>query len=138
MKRARWLLFIAYCLFIVWFAVLKREPTENHEVKLSLFWAYRRYFTGGRYGRRLVIQNLQNIVFFLPFGVLIPVKKWWVVVLTAFILSAGVEIAQYVGGYGLAELDDVICNVLGATIGFCLMMGLKRLAFKGSLKKWWI
>ena len=131
MKKVRWVLLIAYSLFIVWFAVLKREPTENHELKLSLFWAYRRYFTGGRYGRRVVIQNLQNIAFFMPFGALMPVKKWWIVASTALILSLCVEIAQYVGGYGLAELDDVICNVLGALIGYWSVLALKRLASKG-------
>lgn len=132
MKKARWGLFIAYCLFFVWFTVLQREPSENHEVELTFFWAYRRYFTGARHGRRLVIQNLQNVVFFIPFGVLLPVKKWWIVCITAFILSTAVEVTQYIGGYGLAELDDVICNLLGAMIGFWILAGSRKAFCKQS------
>lgn len=78
----------------------------------------------------MVIQNLQNIAFFTPFGVLMPVKKWWIVCIVALILSLSVEIVQYAGGFGLAELDDVICNALGALIGYCVVLCLKRVASK--------
>ena len=129
-KKLRWVLFALYCLFIVWFTILSREPSSNHEFEFTLFWAYRRFYTGGKHGRRLVIQNLQNVAFFIPFGVLMPVKKWWAVCIAALTLSLSVEIAQYVGGYGLAELDDVICNVLGALLGYCIVLGLKRVVSK--------
>ncbi len=90
----------------------------------------------GRRGRRLVIQDLQSIVFFIPFGVLMPVKKWRIVCIATLSLSLGVEIAQYVGGYGLAKLDDVIGNVFGTLLGYCVVLDLKRVVSKENKKKW--
>lgn len=82
--------------------------------------------TGDPNWKKDVVQNLQNIAFFIPFGLLIPIKNWKAVVITAIVFSTVIEIAQYIGGYGLAELDDVICNTLGAMIGFWTVMWLKK------------
>ena len=73
-----------------------------------------------------VVQNLQNIAFFIPFGALLPVKNWKAVFITAVVFSVLIEFVQYIGGYGLAELDDVICNTLGAMIGFWIWTGWMR------------
>lgn len=43
----------------------------------------------------------------------------------ALLFSVCVETIQYIGGYGLAEVDDVICNTLGAAIGFGLWKMIK-------------
>ena len=65
-----------------------------------------------------------NILLFLPFGLSLPFvlqKKMrhpiLVTILSAFGLSACIEIAQYVFHLGKCETDDVIMNVLGAVIG---------------------
>lgn len=93
---------------------------------MRLFWSYREMITGDPNWKKDVLQNLQNIAFFIPFGVLLPVKKWKAVLITVVIFSAAIEIVQYLGGYGLAESDDVICNTLGAMIGYWLLMVLTR------------
>lgn len=111
-------LFASYCLFIMWVAVLSRKPTGRHEIELRLLWSYRLFISGGPDGRQAVIQNLQNILFFVPFGLLLPAKRWWIVALSSLCLSVTIEALQFIGGLGLAELDDVICNVIGAIIGF--------------------
>lgn len=83
-------------------------------------------FTGDPNWKKDVIQNLQNIIFFIPFGVLVPRKNWKIVLITAIIFSTVIEIVQYIGGYGLAELDDVICNTLGAMVGFEIMRVMRK------------
>ena len=123
MKTLRWVLFIAYCGFIVWYSIISRNPGVP-KADLRLFWSYREMITGDPNWKKDVLQNLQNIAFFIPFGVLLPVKKWKAVLIIAFIFSVAIEIVQYFGGYGLAELDDVICNTLGAMIGFWILMVL--------------
>lgn len=50
--------------------------------------------------------------------------------ITAVMFSTVIEVIQYIGGFGLAELDDVICNTLGAMIGFWIVMGLKKVISK--------
>ena len=81
---------------------------------------------GYKYWKEDVIQNLQNIVFFIPFGLFAPLKRWKTVLLTAVIFSTLIEVVQYIGGFGLAEVDDVICNTLGTLIGFAILSFLKR------------
>lgn len=78
-------------------------------------------FAGDANWKKDVVQNLQNIAFFIPFGFFMPVKKCWIVLATAVMFSTLIELVQFIGGYGLAELDDVICNSLGAVIGFGIM-----------------
>ena len=126
MKKVRWGLFIAYCLFIVWYTILSRQPSSSHSVKWQIMWAYREMLVGYKYWKEDVIQNLQNIVFFIPFGLFHPLTNWKTVLLTTIIFSVLIEAVQYIGGFGLAELDDVICNTLGALIGFGILSYLKR------------
>lgn len=127
MRKVRWFLFVAYCGFIVWYTILSRRPSNDHRVKWELLWSYREMLTGDPNWEKDVVQNLQNIAFFIPFGLLIPVKNWKAVLITAVVLSTAIEITQYFGGCGLAELDDVICNTLGAVIGCWILMMLKKL-----------
>lgn len=125
MRKVHWGLFFAYCLFIIYYTIISRESGTSR-ADLRLFWSYREMFTGNPNWEKDVIQNLQNIAFFIPFGLLIPLRNWKAVVITAIVFSTVIEIAQYFGGYGLAELDDVICNTLGAMIGFWIVMWLKK------------
>mgnify|MGYP004675384887 CR=1 FL=1 len=69
---------------------------------------------------------LMNVFLFFPLGLTLSnalPQKWhrWVRIglttLIGGILSAGIEYAQYRYALGMAEVDDVICNTLGAFIG---------------------
>ena len=71
------------------------------------------------------IQNINNILVFIPFGVLFPVKNWKALLLTVLLFSVAIEAAQYALNLGWCEIDDVICNVLGAAIGFGLWKLIK-------------
>ena len=71
-------------------------------------------------------EMLMNVFLFLPLGLTLSnalPRKWnrWVRItlttLVGCILSAGIEYAQYRYSLGMAEVDDVICNTLGAFIG---------------------
>lgn len=71
-------------------------------------------------------EMLMNVFLFFPLGLTLsnalPRKwhRWSRIILTTLvgcILSAGIEYAQYRYALGMAEVDDVICNTLGAFIG---------------------
>ena len=126
MKKARWVLFALYCLFIVWYTLLSRPTKPARTADLRLFWSFRDLLAGKPTGKTDVIQNINNILFFVPFGLLLPLKKWWKVLLTALCFSAAIEAAQYVFALGLCELDDVISNTFGAMIGYWIWIGLKK------------
>ena len=73
------------------------------------------------------IQYLENILFFIPFGFLLPWKKnRKQAYLIAFAVSFTIDLSQFVFAVGLAETDDVIANVLGGVIGFWLYQIMKR------------
>ena len=71
-------------------------------------------------------EMLMNVFLFFPLGLTLsnalPQKRhrWVRIILTTLIgciLSAGIEYVQYRCALGMAEVDDVICNTLGAFIG---------------------
>lgn len=132
MKARKWvneILFIAYCVFIVWYTILSRASGPS-KADFRLFWAYRELFASDPRWKADVIQNLSNILFFVPFGLLFPVKKWRTVLLTSLVFSLVIEAVQYIGGFGLCELDDVICNTLGAMIGYWILKGVMKIKGK--------
>ena len=127
--RKRWIpvvLFVLYCLFIIWYTLFNRSASVTRKVDLRLLWSYREWLAGSPNGEKDVLQNLSKIAFFIPFGLLIPAKNWKPVLIAAGSFSILIEGTQYVFSLGLCELDDVICNTLGAMVGFWLWNGLMR------------
>ena len=83
-------------------------------------------FSAARQQPELYREMLMNVFLFFPLGLTLsnalPRKwhRWGIIALTTFIgciLSAGIEYIQYRYALGMAEVDDVICNTLGAFIG---------------------
>jgi len=93
--------------------------------KCELLWAYRAWIAGESFGRTESIQNINNILVFIPFGALFLGKNWKALLLTVLLFSAAIEAVQYTVNLGWCEIDDVICNVLGAAIGFGLWKLIK-------------
>jgi len=123
-------LFGAYCVFIVWYTLFTRKASLTHSIDMRFMWSYREMLAGDINWKKDVIQNLLNIAFFVPFGIFFPLKKWIVILISACAFSVLIEAAQYFFRLGLCELDDVICNTLGAMIGFWLLIGVKKIVRK--------
>lgn len=82
--------------------------------------------TAARVQPEIYREMLMNVFLFFPLGLTLsnalPRKwhRWLRIILTTLVgcaLSAGIEYAQYRYALGMAEVDDVICNTLGAFIG---------------------
>ena len=133
-KRIRIALFVCYILFILWATLFSRHSTGEHRVELRLMWSYREMFAREPTWKIDVLQNIENILFFIPFGFLFPIAKYRISLLAGLILSIIIEIIQYIACLGLCELDDVLCNGLGALIG-CLLIGFvkQRIRNKNTL-----
>ncbi|MED1412658.1 MULTISPECIES: VanZ family protein [Bacillus] len=66
--------------------------------------------------------NFGNLTAFIPFGVLIPMlyRCSFIRFITSFCISILIlEVLQMVTFLGGFDIDDVIVNAMGATIGFC-------------------
>lgn len=108
-------------MFILFATILTRTPGD-YEVILTPFAT----FSAALQQPELYREMLMNVFLFFPLGLTLsnalPQKwhRWGRIALTTLIgciLSAGIEYAQYRYALGMAEVDDVICNTLGAFIG---------------------
>lgn len=67
--------------------------------------------------------NLLNLILYVPFGWASwrwkPKRKK--IVVTAFILSVCCEVLQYFTGRGMADVNDVLFNTLGAAVGIWIV-----------------
>ena len=146
-KCIRFVLFSLYCLFIIYYTLLCREKGYEHKADLRLMWAYREMLTGHPKWREDVGYNVKNILFFIPFGLWFPkMNIWisilkdrqWLTVLTIGILfSVFIEITQYITCRGLCELDDMLCNGLGALIGCWLYEVISKSRLLEKFFKGW-
>lgn len=118
---ANFVLFCAAVIAILYATILNRTP-GNYELILAPFAS----LTAARVQPELYRALLMNVFLFFPLGLTLsnalPRKwhRWLRIILTTLIgciLSAGIEYAQYRYALGMAEVDDVICNTLGAFIG---------------------
>jgi glycopeptide antibiotics resistance protein len=78
---------------------------------------------------------MKNILVFVPVGILVPLlatrASWWRVMALAVAFSLAIELAQLVtgnllGGGHVADVNDLIFNVVGAVLGFGLFSTLCR------------
>ena len=82
---------------------------------------------------------VENILMFLPFGVLLPaavpfLRRWWYCVYAAFAMSMMLETVQLLTERGFCQLDDVVTNTLGAAIGY-LVFALVRKCWRGKIEE---
>ena len=108
--------------FIILYATILTRSAGVPEVILTPFAS----LTAARQQPELYREMLMNVFLFFPLGLTLsnalPRKwhRWLRIILTTLvgcILSAGIEYAQYRYALGMAEVDDVICNTLGAFLG---------------------
>ncbi len=106
---------------ILYATILNRTPGD-HDLILIPFAT----FTAAQQQPELYREMLMNVFLFFPLGLTLSnalPRKWhrWgrigLTTLIGCILSTGIEYAQYRYALGMAEVDDVICNTLGAFIG---------------------
>lgn len=128
-KRIRIALFVCYIVFILWMTIFSRHPTGQHKAEMRLMWSYREMFAGNSNWKQYVWQNIENILFFIPFGFMFPLMKCRIALVSGLLVSIIVESIQYIGCLGLCELDDVLCNGLGAMIG-CIILNCVKIVFK--------
>lgn len=83
------------------------------------------------------LNPLLNIAMFVPLGVFLPLaakpfRRWYWMLAAGAGTSLIIEVTQYILGRGQADVDDLICNTLGAMLGYCLCM-----LFVGLVCKRW-
>lgn len=112
-KGKQWLP-VAYCVFLIlYITLLRRAPGYNESIRLRLkLWPNTGVWAG----------DLLNLLLYVPYGV----TSWqWKqegkkTVAIGFVLSVFCEVMQYLTGRGMADVNDVLFNTLGAAVGVWL------------------
>lgn len=86
---------------------------------------FAQYMMFARYGSwsAFLYYFIGNLIVFIPVGYLISRREgagWQKAVVYGFLLSALIEIGQYVLGTGVCETDDVVLNTIGTLMGYGL------------------
>ena len=119
--RSSILILFVYVIMCMMSTVVFRETNSESCLVIKPLWSYDAILKGQRY---LIVENILNILFFIPIGFLLKISfsqlKLTYLLFLCTILSFSIESLQLVFAKGVCELDDVIHNVLGGFIGFLL------------------
>lgn len=151
------ILFILYLLILVKVIVFKYPLAQMQEIvagwQKGVFWEglsganFELFKTIKMYIRYWDYKGLNsfgnligNVVAFIPFGFLLPngwdaTKKFWVCLLLGFLLVLGIELFQLFSAFGVFDVDDVLLNCVGVTLGFIFYKMLKLFKPESSLIK---
>ena len=102
---------------------------ERHKPNLIPFVDLLRGYEMGT--RNMLKQVVLNAILYCPLGFLLPLlsdklKKLVAVILVSLFTSLIIEILQYYVGRS-ADIDDIIFNLCGATIGYFFYLILKKI-----------
>ena len=125
-------LFFTYVIMLLNITYFSREPGSRSRLDLQLFSTWDAWPQSRAY-------FVENILLFLPFGVLLPaavpsLRKGWCCVYAAFSTSMMLETVQLLTERGYCQLDDVVTNTLGAAIGY-LVFALVRKCWRGKIEE---
>lgn len=119
MRSINLLLFVIQILAVLYITVISRKTGIREFCIVPLY-----SFVIAKIESEVYRAMLMNVLLFVPLGLTMPYilkgtykKRLLVLIMNIFFFSAGIEITQYIFGLGKAEVDDVICNVIGAIIG---------------------
>lgn len=107
-----------YAVYLAYVTLGMRYVGQRQEVNLIPFSSFQIHSNEFRF-------IIENILLFIPFGVLGPMliqflRKKSGIFFAALTVSVSIELIQYFFKCGKTETDDVICNVFGACIGFII------------------
>ena len=121
--RISCILLIIYGEVLFQTAFLSREPGSRKGIDIDLFATWGNTSIAHAY-------FIENILMFIPFGVLVPIvfprmqKLQWCL-LAGFLCSCGIELLQLITQRGYCQLDDVVTNTVGTLLGWLICTGWK-------------
>ena len=142
---ARELLLLAFVVYLSGLAAATLEPNRNTRAQvaatdglelrpnLASLTCSSASLPAGSRARGFCVRNARgNFALFVPLGILLPLVgrrlRFWSGLRIAIAVSVGIELAQYLSrpwSNRLADVNDVILNVLGACLGLLLVFMLR-------------
>lgn len=131
-------LFVVYLLLLLRIVLFKQVTLDNlsaafgaseRTVSLIPFASLVQMSASGVSPARLAENVFGNVIIFLPFGLLAPLllkKRERYAVPCALLFSLCIEVLQFAFALGSSDVDDLICNALGAAAGYWLYRFIRR------------
>ena len=126
LRYSAFLLLVEYVFLLFCSTVIFRTPGETRHYDFHPFWSYDR--------PELLIENIMNVVVFVPVGFLLGVRiqdssftirKALLVALMGCGISVLIEALQFFFMRGFSEVDDVMHNTVGCILGYMMVRGLR-------------
>ncbi|WP_048824939.1 VanZ family protein [Bacillus sp. B-jedd] len=121
------ILYLALLFYLLFFSAYRNGVQGIVDYNLIPFKTINRYFHYSfQPGLSMVTDEFfGNILAFLPFGFFLPflfakVKSTGLAAGWTFLLSLTVEIAQFIFRVGAFDVDDLILNTIGGSIGYSI------------------
>lgn len=116
-------LLIMYGVILIKLAFFSREPGSRTDVSIRLMETWGTTMQAHAF-------FVENILMFIPFGILVPVtyrkmRHFIPCVAAAFLCSILLEGLQLITGRGYCQLDDIITNTIGGTVGYIIYASLR-------------
>ncbi len=113
---------IIYIIIVLGAVFLNRSNLYGY-ANLHLFSSYKEAYNNMQIS--LFRNIILNILLFIPLGFLLPfysdkLKKGYKIILIGFIFTLIIEIIQYITKIGIFEIDDILNNIIGTLIGYCI------------------
>lgn len=123
-KVVLWSIFLIY-MIVVLGATIGDRVSGYESVNLHLFSSYKDAYNN--FSLREWRYIILNILMFVPIGFMMPLllkkcERWYITYLVGFTTSLFIEILQLISKRGIFEIDDIINNTLGCTIGYGIVM----------------
>jgi glycopeptide antibiotics resistance protein len=121
------ILLCGYLIMVLGLTLLDRGSYTMRSVNLHFLSSYRQAWNS--FSLRNWQQIILNIIMFTPLGILLPIchkrflNVFWTIG-TGAIFTLFIELCQFATGFGVLELDDIFNNILGAFLGYCIIMTL--------------
>ena len=126
------ILFVLYCALMLWLLLFQRIGQGvwvSPQLKpMSTITGYIRVLKHSKDTAHLLDawkNLLGNLVMFVPLGFFVPylwekVRSFGKHLLTMAVIITAVELLQYVAALGTCDVDDLILNLLGTSVGWLL------------------
>lgn len=131
---------LAFCVYLVGIAANTIFPIFLDKPRTSAPWSA--FLTLVPLAGYEVADAVTNILVFVPLGMLVPLlaarPTWWRTVMVAAFVSLGIEVVQYVtahllGGGHIADVNDLIFNVVGGAVGYGVLVLVTRVPAGATL-----
>lgn len=111
-------IFIVYMSVVLTITFFNRREGYSDTVDLSLFSR----LDNSRY---YFVELVENVILFIPYGLLIPLVSeklapFLPAMVSGFLMSLSIELAQHLTQRGYCQLDDLVTNTIGVLFGWLL------------------